>query len=412
MESIARNDPQRRLLIVDIASTGHHPSYIRWILDAGLAQSAEVILAGRTQLLEHPEVLASQSAFTRFPIAVPPRLDGLLANWSGLGLIRGSWMIGRLYREVCRAVARTGRVDFVIVPFLDDCILGLSLPREAFGGIPWMAITMRTMFHYGEMGVVAPPQRFAGLRRWLLYRALRQNSMRCLLTIDPTLAAFAQKRSEIFMRKIDYLPDPSTLHTALPSKPAARLQLKVPLEACLVVIFGEISARKGVVFLLQAAADPRCSDRIHILLAGRCRDRERLVTSEPFRSLEAAGRIHVVDGYVRGAEERAVIAAADCMWIGHSNFYGTSGVMVLAARHGLPVLATEEGLIGYMARQHRIGPIIQPKNRMSVIAALNRLVEEPEWFARAGVNGASAFQEHDPAEFQRLVAEKIGIRRP
>jgi len=320
-------------------------------------------------------------------------------------------MIGRLYREVCRAVARTGRVDFVIVPFLDDCILGLSLPREAFGGIPWMAITMRTMFHYGEMGVVAPPQRFAGLRRWLLYRALRQNSMRCLLTIDPTLAAFAQKRSEIFMRKIDYLPDPSTLHTALPSKPAARLQLKVPLEACLVVIFGEISARKGVVFLLQAAADPRCSDRIHILLAGRCRDRERLVTSEPFRGLEAAGRIHMVDGYVRGAEERQVIAAADCMWVGHSDFYGTSGVMVLAARHGLPVLATEQGLIGYLARQHRIGVIIQPKNRMSVVAALNRLVEQPEWFAQAGVNGASAFKKHDPAEFQRLVAEKIGIRR-
>ena len=197
MESIARNDPQRRLLIVDIASTGHHPSYIRWILDAGLAQSAEVILAGRTELLEHPEVLASQSTFTSFPIAIPPKLDELLANWSGIGLMRGSWMVGRLYREVCKEVARTGRVDFVIVPFLDDCILGLSLPREAFGGIPWMAITMRTMFHYADMGVVAPPQRFAGLRRWLLYRALRQNSIRCLLTIDPTLAAFAQKRSEI-----------------------------------------------------------------------------------------------------------------------------------------------------------------------------------------------------------------------
>jgi glycosyltransferase involved in cell wall biosynthesis len=274
-----------------------------------------------------------------------------------------------------------------------------------------MAITMRTMFHYREMGVVAPAQRFAKLRRWLLYRALRQNSMRCLLTIDPTLAAFAQKQKEIFLRKIDYLPDPSTTHAALPSKLAARSQLKVPPEASLVVIFGEISARKGVDFLLGAAADPRCSVRIHVLLAGRCKDRERIVTGEPFRSLEAAGRIHTVDGYVRGTEERQVIAAADCMWIGHTDFYGTSGVMVLAARHGLPVLATEQGLIGYLARKYRIGEIIQPKNRMSVVAALNRLVEEPEWFARAGTNGASAFEKHDPAEFQRLVAEKVGIRR-
>jgi len=47
-------------------------------------------------------------------------------------------------------------------------------------------------------------------------------------------------------------------------------------------------------------------------------DRERLVRASHSGVLEAAGRIHMVDGYVRGAEERQVIAAADCMWIGHS----------------------------------------------------------------------------------------------
>jgi glycosyltransferase involved in cell wall biosynthesis len=411
MEAKTNNERRRRVLIVDITSTGHHPSYIRWILDSGIASTAEVIIAARVELLAHPELLASRSAYTGFPIEVPPKLDALLANWSTIGLMRVSWMVGRLYRKACREVARSGPVDFVIVPFIDDCIIGLSLPRAAFGGVPWIAITMRTMFHYSEMGVVAPRQRFVRFRRWLLYRALRQDGLRCLLTIDPTLAAYAQKRHDNFMRKIDYLPDPSDLHAELPSKAVARSQLGVPPGASLVVLFGEISARKGVNFLLEAAADPQCRDQIHVLLAGRCRDRAALVTSGPFQRLAAAGRIHLVEGYVRGAEERQVIAAADCMWVGHTDFYGTSGVMVLAARHALPVLATEEGLIGYLARQHRIGVIIQPKNRASVVAALNRLVEQPEWFGRAGIDAAAAFRRHDSTEFQRLVAEKVAFQR-
>jgi glycosyltransferase involved in cell wall biosynthesis len=401
----------RRVLILEISSAGHHPSYVRWLLESEFAKSSEIILAARQKMFEHPEILASQSKFTRHRIDVSEKLEALLSDFSSIGLMRMSWATGRLYREICASLARTHRVDYVIVPFVDDCILGLALSREAFAGIPWMAITMRTMFHYRAMGVIAEELRFSGIRRVLLYRILKQKSMDSMLTIDPTLAEFAKTRSEGFMRKFEYLPDPATYHPVLPSKIEARLQLKVPLEVPLVLLFGEISARKGVVSLLEAAADPSCSPRVHVMLAGRFEDREQILENASFQRLKAVGRLHAIDGYVQGADERRVLAAADCAWLGYTGFYGMSGVMVLSGRHGVPVLASREGLIGYLAKKHEIGVTIEPRDRLSVVNALNRLAEERDFFQRAGKKGISVFEKHDPIELQRLVTEKVTMKR-
>jgi glycosyltransferase involved in cell wall biosynthesis len=115
---------------------------------------------------------------------------------------------------------------------------------------------------------------------------------------------------------------------------------------------------------------------------------------------------------VRGADEQRVLAAADCMWVGYTEFYGMSGVMVLSGRHGMPVLASREGLIGYLAKKHEVGLVIEPRNRSSVVNALNRLAEEPEFFRQAGKSGISVFGKHDPTELQRLVTERVTMKRP
>jgi hypothetical protein len=89
-----------------------------------------------------------------------------------------------------------------------------------------------------------------------------------------------------------------------------------------------------------------------------------------------------------------------------------SGVMVLSGRHGVPVLASREGLIGYLAKKHEIGVTIEPRDRLSVVNALNRLAEERDFFRLAGKKGISVFERHDPIELQRLVTERVTMKRP
>jgi glycosyltransferase involved in cell wall biosynthesis len=157
----------------------------------------------------------------------------------------------------------------------------------------------------------------------------------------------------------------------------ARLQLKLPADVQLVLLFGEISARKGVLSLLEAAADPACSPHVHVMLAGRFTERRQLLENAAFRRLNADGRLHAIDGYVSGEQERQVLSAADCTCLGYTGSYGMSGVMVLSGRHGVPVLASREGLIGYFAKKHEIGMIIDPRNRASVVNALKGNSELP-----------------------------------
>jgi glycosyltransferase involved in cell wall biosynthesis len=396
----------KRVLILEIGATGHNPFYVRWLLDSELSKSAAVILASRKEMFEHPAIRDCSVDFTRHLIDIAPEIETHLLDFSAAGLIRNSWTIGSLYRKAYFTIARSAPIDLVIVPYLDNCLLGLAVPPEAFGATPWMTITMRTMFHYGHMGVMAPPQKLATMRRWLFYRILRQKSMVAVLTIDPTLAEFAQKQRNPALRKIEYLADPAKHHSVMPPKAQARQQLNIPADARVVLLYGEIEVRKGVLSLVQAAADPACSSHVHVLLAGRYRESGQLYASEAFQLLNATGRIHIIKSYVEDEQERQILAASDCMWIGYTQFYGMSGTMVQSGRHALPVLASQEGLIGYLARKHEIGVIIEPRDQSSVVTALNRLVNEPEFFLRAGKNGVPAFQQHCPTALQRLVAEK------
>jgi glycosyltransferase involved in cell wall biosynthesis len=294
----------------------------------------------------------------------------------------------------------------VVVPYLEHCLVGLALPREPFGKVPWITITMRTMFHFDDVGVIAPVQKFRVIRRRLFCRALKQKTLTAVLTIDPTLVDYSKNQDNPIFSKVEYLPDPATDHGVLPSKVDTRWRLNIPASARVVLLYGEIGARKGVLTLLEAAADPACPSDVHIVLAGRCHDQTLLRTNTCYQQLLAQGRVHRMDGYLDDNQERDILAASDCMWVGYTEFYLMSGIMVLAARNGIPVLASASGLIGYLTKLYQTGLILDPHDRLSVVAALTKLVREPEFFSRAAENGIRMYDVHRPEELQRLVTEK------
>jgi len=390
----------KRVLIVDFSPRGHHPFYVRLLLESGLAQVAQIVLAGNKEMFRHPAIVAATTSVPveRFELGVEGRSENAPLHRGmpdRVGVIYHSWWLGRLYRKVYRAVARSAPVDFVIVPYLDDCLLGLAAAREAFDGTPWLAITMRTMFHFRDMGVIAPQQRFEDIRRRLTWRILRQNGTVAVLTIDPTLAEYAAGQADPLLRKIGYVPD------------QARQHLGIADDARVVLLYGAVSERKGAALLVRAAAASSCSDRIHLLIAGKFWEMHALQNSDAWRQLAAAGRIHAFDGFVDDEQERLILAAADCMWVGYVDFYGVSSVMALAGRHAMPVLASSAGLVGYFTDRHELGAVVDPRDRSSIVAALNRLVHEPEFFQRAGSNGISVYQRHSPVELQRVIVETV-----
>jgi hypothetical protein len=395
----------KRVLILEGVPVGHHPFYVRLLLQSELANSAKLILASPREMFDHPALVAFSALFQRHQIELGTEFE--LQSASSAALMRRSWNLGRLYRRTFIELSKSAPIDFVIVPYLDNCLMGLAAPSETFFGTAWLALTMRTMFHYPTMGVAAPKQSFTMIRRLLIHRILKQKSTAAILTTDPTLAEFAEKRREPWFGKIRYVPDPVSDHHALPSKEAARHRLNIPTQARVVLLYGEIGVRKGASLLVEAAAAPACSQQILVLLAGRYWGPKELLNSQAWQSLAAQGRIHAVNSLIDDELEQLLLAAADCMWIGYTDFYGVSGVMALAGRYAIPVLASEYGLVGHFARKYQLGAIIDPWNQSSIVAALNRLVNEPEFFERAGRNGVPVYQHHTPIALQRVVTDIV-----
>jgi glycosyltransferase involved in cell wall biosynthesis len=401
------NEPKRRcVLILDLSATGHHPTYVRWLLESDVAKSSTMILASRKEMFTHAAIKPLSGTFAAHEIDISPQRNARLKQFSAKSLLFNSWDIGHLYRKTFALLSRTMPIDFVIVPFLDDCLLGLSLPRAAFGKTPWMAITMRTMFHFGEMGVRAPPQKFTSFRRFLFHRVLKQKSATSIMSVDATLVDYGSQQIRPGYKKLEYLPDPSADPGLLIGKVQARQDIGIPEGASVVLLYGEIAARKGIAELMEAAADSSCSTKLHVLLAGRCDNPSELLGTPAIRKLLLQGRLHRIDGYLDNIQEQAALAASDCVWVGYKDFYLMSGVLVLAGRHGLGVLASSNGLIGYLTDKHHLGIHVDVRDKSSIVEALNSLVQQPESFARSGKNGIDVFRKHRPAEFQRLFSEK------
>ena len=175
-----------------------------------------------------------------------------------------------------------------------------------------------------------------------------------------------------------------------------------------VLLYGALHPRKGIQLLLNGAASSSCPENIHILLAGRQSAEVRnLANNSHAVRLKVKGRLHIIDGYVDDQLERLILSASDFMWIGYSHFYRMSGILVLAARHGLPSIYTREGLIGHMGRQFQLGTEIYPDQVDTVVAALARLDADPHQHDAQIAAASKHFELHSVAHFQAVLGQQI-----
>jgi glycosyltransferase involved in cell wall biosynthesis len=161
-----------------------------------------------------------------------------------------------------------------------------------------------------------------------------------------------------------------------------------------VLVFGGLSERKGLQQLLAALCALGRED-VHALLVGAAdEDARRLLNGPAARRLQLGGRLHVIDRWVDDDMENMAFAAADIAWLGYSGHWRSSGVQVQSALSGLPMVACDEGLIGWLTERHQCGVVVPVQQEAAVVAALGRLASSPDLRRRMGERGREAFAQH------------------
>lgn len=391
----------KNILLIEPHMNGHHGIYLRWIVRGAAERNWRVFIATFDNSLDHPMFKTMLDECKEAPeiITLPsPTTD--YTQKSGLwGLLRREIFYRRLFGQFYNEAIQQTTPDFVFLPYLDYCAYAIGLLGSPFGRTPWAGLAMRPAFHYKEVGIIGPHSRLLLPKQLLFLRMFKQKKLQTLFTIDPSLYEYLRNRASSCAEKVYYLRDPAEFRGDI-RKEDARTLLQIPKEAVVVLVYGTINYRKGAEILLSAAVDPEFPTNVHILLAGRQEPEVVCLLRSPLtKSLRSSGRLHQMDKFLTDKEEYMVFKASDIAWLGYRGHYTMSGILVQAGCMGLPVIACKEGLIGWFAKKYDLGVVLKELDEISVIDAINKLIQDKEKLFKFGNAARKCFAEHTTNNF-------------
>ena len=277
------------------------------------------------------------------------------------------------------ALFKQSQADLAFLPNLDE-IGSAMLRRAAFGLMPPALLRGRLggIYHrprfLGALGV-SPNQH---LKAAGFARLLRSGYFSHLLLLDPYLQRGLKSRKPdapaFFLS--DFFPTDFAVDRA-----AARRQLSLPENRRIFLFYGAGYRRKGLALAVQAMLAMPDELPAFLLCAGK-----QPADSEIARGLEtlvARGRARVVNRYITDDEEKEYFAASDIVLLPYLRHFGISGVLMRAIGAGLPVIVSEDGLIGRLARERNLGIPFRSGDASALGRAIERAARaSPEEMAR------------------------------
>jgi glycosyltransferase involved in cell wall biosynthesis len=350
---------QDYVLIVEPNLTGHRWRYVEWTMQACAEAGYPCILV--TEPANEDHKLARQISAANRPDQQIAFVD---PEQPGRGRLHNNQYarFHRYFKRVYSIISRTQSIRLVVVPYADYFLYGLPFLGSPFGKAPWIGITMRSTFHHHKVGIKAPDRPLLNAAKALLFkRAIRTTGLRTLLTIDPTLPEWSAHHASKHSATVAYIADPFPDEKA--ENPAlARQRLGLAPDQHYLLVYGSITERKGIYELVHALT--RMEHAPALIVAGEQDAGSRHFMRNHVHSLTPAPL--VLDTFISNDVERDLFSACDAVWLGYKGHYGMSGVLVQAYRFGKPVIATEDGLIGWFSRRCELGPILSDLSSASI----------------------------------------------
>ncbi|MFB9125952.1 group 1 glycosyl transferase [Paraburkholderia dipogonis] len=355
---------QDYVLIVEPNLTGHRWRYAEWIMQACAEAGYPCMLV--TECANEDHRLARQITAANRPDQQIAFVDPEERTRNRLPDPNEYWRFHRYFKRVHSIITRMQSIRLVVVPYVDYFFYSLPFLGSPFGKTPWIGITMRSTFHHHKVGIKAPDRPVVNAVKALLFkRAIRTTGLRTLLTIDPTLPEWSARSASKHSAAIAYVADPfPDEHAENPV--LARERLGLDPDQRYLLVYGAITERKGIYELVHALT--RLEHAPTLIVAGEQDAGTRHFMRNHVRSLNPAPL--VLDAFISNDMERDLFSACDAVWLGYKGHYGMSGVLVQAYRFGKPVIATEDGLIGWFSRRCELGPILSDLSSASIGRAI------------------------------------------
>lgn len=396
------------ILIIEPFVDGHHGVYLRWIVHALLSRGHRVQVGTFEESLNHPTVQAMLLTHDKNISFITSSLHKYgTSERNPFEMIHKMIKFRSIFQDFYRQALQCGQVDFVMVPYLDYCTYAFAILGSPFAKTPWAGLVMRTGFHHSAWGVKAPTNRINSVKEQLFFRLLRNPFLRALFTIDVTLKEYTENLSPLQAPRLVYIPDVTEKKRSM-SREQARHELGISKHWFIILVYGDLCLRKGIEILTHATEDEKFPAEGHLLLAGKQDEEvEKFLQSPLANKLRVNGRIHQINRFLNTNEENMVFSASDVVWLGYQGHYHMSGVLVQAGVMGLPVIASEEGLIGWLTKRFTSGIVVSVSSPSAIAKAIADLSRNVNLAQQYGENGRVAYASHTLENFSRILVDAI-----
>ncbi len=380
----------QRICIYEPRTEGHHLVYLRHVCEAFLAAGVQVTVACENRETRRERVDAEM-------VHLWSRVERVLLFEEGGRPLHDGKM------RAASAVFRQSGADLLFFNGFDE--VSSSLCRRAALGI-FPAADLR-----GKMAGIFVRPRFLESdeassfgNRWKragFERLMRKGWIRALFLLNERLVSELEGR--FGAGRFQSLADPAWGNYRH-GKSESRRALGLPERGFLLLQYGTASPRKGLPFLLRAMLQEDDRGEVVLVCAGECA--KAAEASAEGRRLLECGRLVLLDRYVSQQEEEQLFCGVDAVALAYEGHYGSSGVLVRAAAAGCPVLATDEGLVGWRVRMDGLGAVFAPGDLAEFWNQLRGLKARSEAERVASAARLEAFaQMQSPQAFATVIGD-------
>ena len=375
-----------RLMLFDLALGGHHGNYIQHLIDyahqSAFAGAIDIVVL--PQFVEvHQEVVIAISGY-KYPAInlVPISIEEASALGDRRSGISRTLRNFREWQIFCK-YAKDLQTTHALIMYLDTCELPLAVGMPS--PCPFSGIYFRPTFHYPTF-VNYHPARKEQLQQWrqkvTLGRILQHPQLQTLFCLDPfAVKAIASNQPTA---KIVHLADPVQPHPPMQLAPATlQTQLGIDPHRRVFMLFGALDGRKGIYQLLDAIQllSLELCQHLCLLLVGKTNATEQAMIQQKIVALRQTCPIQLVECYefVPENEVPTYFQLADVVLATYQRHVGMSGILLLAAASGTPVLSSDYGLMGELVRLYQLGLAVDSTMPAAIAKGLSRyLLESPE----------------------------------
>ncbi len=332
-------------LVFDAAHTGHHLTYVGYMLPA-LKQ-----LTPRVTFVTSSQAVASGE----YEEKVKPISDGIEID-SDLNYKHDTPLKTAVtnLRALRQAVLRH-RPDHVFVPSADGVSQLIGLQR-LLGMRPFPKGTQAEAALHGTRFASVQPTLHRRLSGRLSVAANAAASWDRLFYVDVLGYDYVQHRGGGLAARCELLPDP-----ILPRPPLtpveARQKLGLPADGRYIGCCGTLNRAKGIDRLVHAFKRANLGATDRLLLAGRVSDDFKPWLENELAPLVQSGNAVLIDRFLTDEEMHATLSAMDVVSVAYPRHYAIASILLRAAAAQRPVISSTFGWVGMVTHRFGLGQV-------------------------------------------------------